>query len=230
MDNRYYISEVIGDAAVIEGSELGHLSRVRRCKVGDIIMGFNGDGYDYEISLNEISKSKAVGSILKRKENRCTKDKNITVYLSMIKNEALKTAIENLTALNVKEVKLFRSDYTEAVFDESKLDKLKMVVIQSSKQCERADLMKISIINKYDIEKDIIRYQKRFFAYEDSNRGIKSFSGDFAVVIGPEGGFSAEENKYFSSFAENISLGKTILRAELACTTAVSMLRAFSVD
>ena len=57
---------------------------------------------------------------------------------------------------------------------------------------------------------------------------MEKFSGDFAVVVGPEGGFSDDENEYFSSFAKNISLSKTILRAEVACVTSVSMLKAVS--
>ena len=37
---------------------------------------------------------------------------------------------------------------------------------------------------------------------------------------------SEDENKFFSSFAKNISLSKTILRAEVACVASVSMLKA----
>ena len=65
-----------------------------------------------------------------------------------------------------------------------------------------------------------------FFAYENSSKKIENFNGDFAVIIGPEGGFSESENQYFSSFAKNISLSKTILRAEVACVASVSMLKA----
>ena len=47
---------------------------------------------------------------------------------------------------------------------------------------------------------------------------VESFSGNFAVIIGPEGGFSAKENENFSSICKNISLSKTILRAEVAAS------------
>ena len=143
----------------------------------------------------------------------------------MIKNDALQTAIDNLAELNVKQVKLFKSDYSIAVIDEKKLEKLNSIATQASKQCERADIMQISIINKKEIENDC-RNLTTFFAYEDSNNRIEKFSGDFAVIIGPEGGFSQEENEYFSSFAKNISLSKTILRAEVASVASVSMLKA----
>lgn len=225
MDNRYYFTEIKDNTVAITGGEAQHLSKVRRAKMGDEIVAFNGDGYDYHLKINEITKDKVAAEIVKKTTNKASNDTNITVYLSMIKNEALTTAIDNLAELNVKHVKLFKSDYSVAVIDEKKLEKLKQIAIQASKQSERADIMKISIINKKDIEKDA-KETNIFFAYENSSNKIETFSGDFSVIIGPEGGFSEEENKFFSSFANNISLSKTILRAEVACVASVSMLKA----
>ena len=226
MDNRYYFNELKGNEVIISGGEAQHLSKVRRAKVGDEIVAFNGDGYDYHLKINEITKDKVKTEIINKTLNKATNDTNITVYLSMIKNDALTTAIDNLAELNVKQVKLFKSDYSVAIIDEKKLEKLNQITIQASKQSERADIMQISIINKKDIEKDAKKIKNVFFAYENSENKLTSFGGDFAVIIGPEGGFSEEENKHFSSFAKNISLSKTILRAEVACVASVSMLKA----
>ena len=225
MDNRYYFTELNNNVVTIVGGEAQHLSRVRRAKLGDEIVAFNGDGYDYNLKIVEITKDKVKAEILAKLPNKAMNDVNITVYLSMIKNDALTTAIDNLAELNVKHVKLFKSDYSVAVIDEKKLEKLNQIAIQASKQSERADVMNISIINKKDIENDA-NGLTTFFAYEDSNNNIEKFSGDFAVIIGPEGGFSKEENQLFSAWANNISLSKTILRAEVACVASVSMLKA----
>lgn len=230
MDNRYYFSKIENDIVTIENQEAQHLSKVRRCKVGDEIVAFNGDGFDYSLKVENISKDKVLAKVIKKTQNAAYDDIEITVYLAMIKNDALSEAIDNLAELNVKHVKLFKSDFSVAVIDEKKLDKLKNISIQASKQCERADIMDISIINKKDIEKDISKYKNKFFAYENSTNRLKPFSGDFAVIIGPEGGFSVDENAYFSSFASNVSLSKTILRAEVACTVAVSALKAVNCE
>ena len=227
MDNRYYFSCAQGEKVILTDGEAQHLSKVRRAKVGDNIVAFNGDGFDYHLEITTITKDRVEAQILNKQKNKATDDVNVTVYLSMIKNDALTTAIDNLAELNVKQVKLFKSDYSVAVIDEKKLEKLNQIAIQASKQCERADIMQISIINKKDIAKDC-ENQTTFFAYENSNNSMEKFSGDFAVIIGPEGGFSDAENEYFSSFAKNISLSKTILRAEVACVASVSMLKAVS--
>jgi 16S rRNA (uracil1498-N3)-methyltransferase len=229
MDNRYYFNEVKGDNVIFVGGEAQHLTKVRRCKVNENIVGFNGDGYDYNLEITNLTKDKVEAKIISKTTNRASGENNICVYLAMIKNDALTTAIDNLAELNVKEVKLFSSDFSVAVIDEKKLEKLNNISVQASKQCERADIMKVSIIKKTDIEKDIQNYANKFFAYEDSTGKVENFSGDFAVIIGPEGGFSAKENEHFSSICKNISLSKTILRAEVACVVAVSTLKAVSV-
>lgn len=229
MDNRYYFNELNNEIVTISNGEAQHLVKVRRCKIGDEIVGFNGDGLDYNLVIENIAKEKVQAKVKSITENRASGEKNICVYLAMIKNDALTTAIDNLAELNVKEVKLFASDFSVANIDEKKLEKLNNICIQASKQCERADIMKVSIIKKSEIEKDIQQYQNKFFAYEDSSNKINSFNGDFAVIIGPEGGFSKAENEYFSSFINNISLSKTILRAEVACVVAVSTLKAVSL-
>ena len=156
--------------------------------------------------------------------NKSFASPDITVYLAMIKNEALVEAIDHLAELNVKHVKLFKADFSVATFDNKKLEKLKQTAIQASKQSERADIMQIEIIDKKQIMAE--NNKNIFFAYENSTGKIDKFSGDFALIIGPEGGFSADEVEYFSSFAKNVSLGNTILRAEVACVAGVSILKA----
>ena len=229
MDNRYYFNEIKDSVVTISGGEAQHLSKVRRAKLGDEIVAFNGDGHDYHLRISNISKDKVSAEIISKDLNKATNSTNIVVYLSMLKNDALTTAIDNLAELNVKHVKLFKSDFSVAQIDEKKLDKLNQIAVQASKQCERADIMQISLINKKDIEKDC-EDLTTFFAYENSTNKIQNFSGDFAVIIGPEGGFSESENQYFSSFAKNISLSNTILRAEVACVASVSMLKAVNSE
>ena len=225
MDNRFYFQSK--DNFIIEGQEASHLLKVRRAKVGDKIIGFNGDGYDYFLTIESIDKTRVVCSCDDKQINKAYNQDDITVYLAMLKHDALTTAIDYLAELNVKTVKLFRADYSIAQIDDKKLNKLKLLAMQASKQCERADIMNIEIVDKRDIAKDVNEFDKVFFAYEDASDRVQSFKAkSYAVIIGPEGGFSKPEVEYFSTFADTISLGKTILRAEVACASAVSTLKA----
>ena len=231
MDNRYYFENIVSNKVVLVGQEAQHLSKVRRCKIGDEIVGFNGDGNDYQLKICNITKQEVEAEIQKTTPNKAMLEKNeTTVYLASLKNDALTTAIDHLAELNVKNVKIFKADFSVAVLEQKKLEKLNSIAIQASKQCERADIMHISLIDKKDIIKDAKKLSKCFFAYEDAEDKIMPFSGNFGVVIGPEGGLSKQEVDYFSSFATTISLGKTILRAEVACVASVAALKAVSYE
>ena len=59
MDNRYYFDDIENNRVVIKGNQAQHLLRVRRAKLGDEIMAFNGNGYDYKLKISEIAKDKA---------------------------------------------------------------------------------------------------------------------------------------------------------------------------
>lgn len=233
MDNRYYFEKPadlkelnVPFSFCLSGQEAQHLIKVRRAKVGEQIVAFCGDGFDYYFEITQIFKDKVDLKLLSKQQNKAFGNQNITVYLAMIKNEALVEAIDHLAELNVKTVKLFKADFSVASFDEKKIEKLTQTAIQASKQSERADVMKIEIVDKHQIAKD--NNKNIFFAYENSTGKIDKFTGDFALIIGPEGGFSAAEVEYFSSFAKNVSLGNTILRAHVACVAGVSMLKAVS--
>ncbi len=226
MDNRFFVERNENNFIVREG-EANHLLRVRRARVGDNIVGFTGDGYDYFLTIQAINKDEVICTCIRQEINRAYKADDITVYLAMLKHDALTTAIDYLAEMNVSCVKLFKSDYSIAQLDDKKLSKLNYLALLASKQCERADIMRIELIDKRDIETDIKAYEHRFFAYEDAKESIEPFrSNSFAVIIGAEGGFSPAEVDYFSSFSDTISLGKTILRAEVACVSAVSQLKA----
>lgn len=225
MDNRYYCSSFEGNKFYITDQEAQHLIKVRRCKVGDEIVAFVGDGIDYHLEITEIKKDSVVAKLRSKNVNLAFNEKEIAVFLAMIKNDALIEAVDHLAELNVKKFYLYKADFSVAEIDEKKLNKLTQVAIQASKQSERADIMQFEIIDKKDIERISKQYDNVFFAYENANEKIKSFNGNFAVIIGPEGGFSPTEAEEFSKFASTISLGKTILRAEVAGVTAVTMLK-----
>ena len=228
MDNRYYFTKFENNLVYIENQEFSHLTRVRRAKLGDEIVAFNGDGFDYKLKINTLNKNHAECEIIKKTPNKATNEE-IIVFLAMLKNEALSEAIDNLTELNVTKCYLFEADRSVAKIDNKKLEKLNQISIQACKQSERARIMEIEIINKAQMFDIISKMENVFFAYEDANTKPNKFKGGFTVIIGPEGGFSSNEVHEFSNHAKTISLGHTILRAQVACVASVSMLKAVRV-
>ena len=76
MNNRYYFNELDNNVVTISGGEAQHLSKVRRSKRGDNIVSFNGDGFDYNLTITEITKDKVKAEIVNK-----TLNKAITVHI-----------------------------------------------------------------------------------------------------------------------------------------------------
>ena len=246
MDNRYYfekgvqqagvlakttgrtvkISNTIGDIVEIDKNETQHLVKVRRAKVGDIITGFCGDGYDYELQIENIGKTTTC-KLVKIIRNKSFLTTPVTVFLSTLKNDALNESIDNLTQLNVKNIVLFDTKFSVANIDDDKLEKLRVRSIQACKQCERADFVNITSMKYKQVIECLKDYDLVLFAYENTTNpfvsDLKDYIGkNIALIVGCEGGFSAEEAEELNGLAKTISLGKTILRAPVACTALTS--------
>ena len=228
MDNRYYFESVTNNQVILDKNETGHLSKVRRASVGDIITGFCGDGYDYTLKIQEISKTTTC-SVENKIINKSTNTTDITMFLATLKNDALVESVDILTQLNVKHLIVFDAKYSVASIDDDKINKLKLKSIQSCKQCERADIMEISKLKFNDMVKSLSGYDLVLFAYEDSTNAFVDMqtlnqykNKKVAVIVGCEGGFNAEEVEVLSKIAKTVSLGKTILRAPVAVCAITS--------
>ena len=149
------------------------------------------------------------------------------MFLATTKSDALNESIDNLTQLNVKSIVIFDSTYSVASIDSDKIEKLKVRSIQACKQCERADKVDISFIKFNDMLARLKGFDLVLFAYENTTNPFEAQLKDYkgkkvALIVGCEGGFSVAEAQELSKHAKTISLGKTILRAPVACTALAS--------
>ena len=151
----------------------------------------------------------------------------IQALLSTLKNDALNESIDNLTQLNVKNIVLFDTKFSVANIDDDKLDKLRTRSIQACKQCERADFVNITSMKYKQVIECLKDYDLVLFAYENTANPFMSDLCEYkgkriALIVGCEGGFSETEAEELNKVAKTISLGKTILRAPVACTSLVA--------
>lgn len=225
MDDRFYFEKnnLNDNEIAFSTQESRHIAIVRRLKVGDKITAFCGDGLDYFLEINQISRNCVTAKVISKKQNSTNIDKNITVFLSVIKNDALNTVVENLTQLNIQKLVLFESQYSNVKLSHEKLEKLKNVSIQSCKQSERAKILEIGLADKKQVLQDLKNYDLTILAYENESKNFAKINFDnaknVAIIVGCEGGFNPSEVEEFcKANTQSVSLGKTILKAEVACT------------
>lgn len=226
-NKRYYIENELKENIVVklDGDEFLHLSKVMRSRVGDSVTLFNGDGFDYESVVLNISKNYAEIEVKEKVVNNMIATSNVTLFQALVKGDKLSTIVQKNTELGTKEIVLFESTYSDVKVGAKNLDKQKRVVISACKQCGASTLTKIEKELKFkEMLSELKKYDKVIFAYEcEQSNNISnvmdnlSVKDKIAVIIGAEGGFSEDEAKQIiEAGAISTKLGNRILRAETA--------------
>jgi 16S rRNA (uracil1498-N3)-methyltransferase len=138
--------------------------------------------------------------------------------------------IQKLTELGVKTFVPFESEFITSKDKYGKVSKLQEISNQSIKQCKRSIPMSVMDTIKFDKLVDCIKdYDIVIFANEcEKSEKLSEINFDrrkkIALIIGSEGGFSANEiEKLICAGAKSITMGKRILRAETASIALASV-------
>lgn len=236
MSRKFYLENLshakIGDIIQVDGEEFNHIILVMRKNIGDKICFIDGNGYDYEVAIIDVTKKymtiKVINKTLSQKETQT----KVTVFQALVKGDKFELIGQKLTELGVCKIVPFFSEYCQVKPKTTRLDRLEKISIEALKQCGRAKKVEIDSIKNFDeILQELKFFDLVLFAYENSSnnideRELSAFAGkNIAIVIGSEGGFSENETKMLSSLANlrTISLGKRILRAETASIALTSV-------
>ncbi|MBO4472459.1 MAG: 16S rRNA (uracil(1498)-N(3))-methyltransferase [Clostridia bacterium] len=226
VDNGTILS--LGTSKVVTGEEFTHAVKVCRYKVGYKLILSNGDGYDYFSTVTSIDKSSFTCRVDERKKNENELKKRLILYLCAIERSDL--AVQKATEIGASEIRLMISVFTNA--KKQNLDRLNKIALESAKQCGRALVPKIYEPIPYEeaIRDAVTRADQTIFCYECAKEGriadVMDPQADcYALVVGSEGGFSAEEVALAERLgAKVVTLGRRILRAETACIAGLALL------
>lgn len=155
-------------------------------------------------------------------------DIDITVVMSLIKNDKFDFALQKLTELGVKRIVPYIANRSvvKPGKNNNKLDRMNKIVREASEQSHRnlipevTDYCTIKQLDNYLSDVNLIAYEKETKNL-DSLKGCKSIT----IIIGPEGGFEIDElKKIVDKGFDSVSLGKRILRAETAAIFLSSLI------
>ena len=199
-----------GNIIPVDKSVAHYLSHVMRRK--DCLVF--GDSNEYFAILNADGKTMTIGE----KTGHIDPSNDVTLYFAPIKR--LDDMLNMATQIGV--AKLVPVITERTVANHINWERMKKIVIEASEQSNRNSVPEISIpINFADLP-----FLDLVFADERAAYGrelLNEYKNIKNVLIGPEGGFSDKEFEMLDkNGAKGMSLGKTILRAELAAPIAIS--------
>ena len=213
----------VGDFYPLNKEIIYQLLKVLRANNGYLFRLVDKSGIVY---LCELRDNKAFIKEKLLEDNETSVD--ITVIMSLIKNDKFDLCVQKLTELGVKRIVPYiakRSVVKEGKGN-NKLDRLRKIAKEASEQSHRnfipeiCNFISFKDLAKYKSDVNILDYEKEEKKLCDL-KDLKSIS----ILIGPEGGFEKEEVfKIVDLGFSSVSLGKRILRAETAAIYLTSLI------
>ncbi len=209
-------------AVVLSQEESAHALQSRRLGVGTLIKLIDGIGGSASGEITGIAK-RSVTVAMTDFEILPRPNKSINMAVAMPKGDRQKTLVDMLTQLGVNRLIPVESERTISTLRPNQLLKLRRVSLEACKQSHNPWAMQILEPVSFD---DLLERHKDI-VYADIGgvklRKLSQNAGDLTVLIGPEGGFSAEEIKQLSGAnAQAFTLGHHILRTETAAIAAAA--------
>ena len=225
---------VVGEEVPLDKSQSHYLMHVLRLKSDAALLLFNGrDAIDYHARL-VIDGKTAIARI----DAMTVLDNESALRTEIIQGLAradhMDWIIQKTTELGVTRIVPFLSSYTVPRLDRGKGDKRRerwaKIAISAAKQSGRTRIPAILDVQDFDtlVARDWECDAKLFFWEGPSGKRLAAVQAERSalrsvlVVVGPEGGFSAQEESRASSHGfQTVRLGRRILRTETAAMVAV---------
>ena len=224
------------DVVVLSGAEGRHAAAVRRLRPGERADVSDGAGLVAECVVAGELRGGAGGLELtvrsRRQEPR--PDPAITVIQAIPKGDRGELAVEEMTEVGVDRIVPWAAARCVPVWQgargERSLDKWRLTAREAAKQSRRAWIPRLpGLATTSDVARLIAEAACAIVLEPGAGAGLGSLSlpdsGDLLVVVGPEGGITAEESAAFrAAGATCCRLGPTVLRTSTAGTVAAAIL------
>ncbi len=210
---------------VTQNELLRHLVSSLRIKTGEEIKFIDEKEIQYICKVLSVTKKNLQAQIIEKYPS--LRKLNFELYLAqaILKQDAQNLAISNAVQTGVKGIYPVICDNC-TVKSKQNIEKWQKIADESFKQCERANRAEVFEIQKLE---NVLKAFENIIIFTEKNANItikdavKKFDKNkkILVVVGAEGGFSAQEFEIFKKY-NCASLGSLILKAPNAVTAGIS--------
>ena len=237
---RIYINkEITKGFVVLDKSQSHYIKNVMRVKVGDMFNIFNENDGEWRVKLKEIKKNKLIVNV---EEYIGIKPEPADVWVLFAPVKKLRTDYisQKITELGAQLIWPIITERTQ--FKSIKSSKILSNAIEAAEQCGLTSIPKVKkskdLNYLLDNWKTIAEDRLLIFCDENISGNPKTLlksakkKNKWAILIGPEGGFSQNERNKIIKLKDsiNISLGPRILRSDTAIVSALTIFHSILGD
>ncbi|HZP11190.1 MAG TPA: 16S rRNA (uracil(1498)-N(3))-methyltransferase [Nevskiaceae bacterium] len=239
MPNRVYVEAALREGVTVALPEAvaHHLTSVLRMRAGEAFVIFNGEGGEFDATLDAISKKSVTARIAAHRDVDRESPLSVTLAQCVSKGERMDYTVQKAAELGATEIVPLTSTNSVVKLDaerwEKKLEHWRGVVVSAAEQSGRTRIPKLYPVTPIAQWLGQAQGAKIILAIgaTQSLRSMKKPDGPIALLAGPEGDFSADELRAARSAGfESIGMGPRILRTETAGIAALAAIQALWGD
>ncbi len=248
MTPRLYITAALkpGAAAPLGQAQAHYLKNVLRRAAGDEVRLFNGRDGEFAGEIIELKKKGGFVAV-KAQTREQEAEPDLTLCFAPVKRGPLEMIIQKGTEIGVAHFAPVLTERTTA--PKINIERLQAIAIEAAEQCGRLNAPAIAAPVKLAPMLDDWPADRRLMFCDeagdeedaewggrtgraapalDALKEFDSTADEWAVLTGPEGGFSPAERKMIraTSIATPVTLGPRILRADTAAISALVLWQA----
>jgi 16S rRNA (uracil1498-N3)-methyltransferase len=232
---RLFVPDRLAEGAAIAPSpdQARYLVNVMRRSTGDEVLLFNGADGEWRARIVEITKRGCILTAEARTRAGET-GPDLDLIVALVKRARLETIVEKAAELGARRVRPAITRFTNA--DHTNIARLRAIATEAAEQTGRLDVPEI--VEPARLEAMLAGWpadRRLMFCDEagDARPVIDALAEaprgpPWAILIGPEGGFSPGERSALRSmaFVTPVTLGPRILRADTAAISAMTLWQA----
>jgi len=232
--DRFYCPDAPVDGrATLAGDEARHLIRVRRVAVGERVEVFDGRGSALIVEVAALGRDRVELAVLGPAPSRSSPALALTLASAVPKGDRFDWLVEKATELGVARLIPLVTGRSTVDPRSAKLDRLRRVIVEASKQSRRDRLMDLDPPTPWPTVLAGFGAGCRLVAHPGgrpiAGPGPIPAGGPAILAIGPEGGFTEDEVDRARAMGWSaVGLGPTVLRVETAALAGCSTLLALA--
>ncbi len=224
---RLYLDQPLaeGQALALGEGQANYLFNVMRLGRGDAARVFNGRDGEWRAEVEQAGKRQGILRCVAQTAPLVAPP-DLWLLFAPIKKARCDFIVEKAVEMGVARLVPVQTRFTNERFRE---DKAQAHAIEAAEQCEATFVPPVEALQPLDRLLSGWDASRRILWADEGLLGqralLQAEPGPWAVLIGPEGGFAAEERARLGAcdFVTPVSLGPRILRADTAAVAALTL-------